>query len=78
MTDSIRARLVGFDNEAWNNPWHLYIGIPVLAVLGVLIGSLYGVHLVSSGLSENLIVVLCLAITMVIGLVGLACFDMRK
>jgi VIT1/CCC1 family predicted Fe2+/Mn2+ transporter len=78
MGDSIQARLFSFDNKAWNNPWFAYLGAPVLAMLGVSIGYLFGVHFVNSTLGEYLIVVLCMAITMGIGFVGLASIDLRN
>ncbi len=78
MAESLKARLFGFDNEAWNNPKYVTLGAPVFAFLGVLLGNLFGVHLVNSELGEYLIVVLCLLITMFIGFVGLALIDMRK
>jgi hypothetical protein len=78
MSDSLKARLFRFDNGAWNNPWYVYLGAPVLSMLGVSIGFLFGVHLVTSELGEYLIVILCMVITMFIGFAGLASIDMRE
>ncbi|PGF17509.1 hypothetical protein CP556_16305 [Natrinema sp. CBA1119] len=77
MTDSLKERLFRTDTKAWNNPWYGYIGAPVFAMVGVVIGQLYGVHLVSSPLGEYLTVALCLAVTMFVGFTGLAFVDKR-
>lgn len=50
----------------------------MLAMLGVVLGTLFGSHLDIAGPGEYVVVVLCLVITMAVGFGGLAVVDMRK
>ncbi|WP_157972403.1 hypothetical protein [Saliphagus sp. LR7] len=78
MRDGLKQRLFRFDHEGWNNPWYGIVAAPVLAVLGVSFGELFGVHLVSSALAENLIVGFCIVITIFVGFTGVALVDMAR
>ncbi|WP_323173094.1 hypothetical protein [Natrialba sp. PRR66] len=78
MRNGLKKRLFRLDREGWNNPWYGFVAAPVLAMVGVLIGRLFGVHLASSALGEGLIVLLCIGITMVVGFTGVALVDMNR
>ncbi|WP_459890759.1 hypothetical protein [Halostagnicola bangensis] len=75
MSDSLKARMVG--TEAWNNKRYVVLGSPILAVIGVLLGWLIGVHLVSSEIGKVLIVSLFVGTTVLLGCTILAVIDKR-
>ncbi len=61
--------------EAWNNKRYIVLGSPIFAVIGIFIGRLFGVHLVSSELGEILIISLFIGMVVLIGCVVLAVID---
>ncbi|WP_255170139.1 hypothetical protein [Natrononativus amylolyticus] len=75
MAGGMRARLLRTDLEAWNDERYVYVGGPMCAVLGLLLGQLFGVHLVSSAAGERLVVALVTGLSIVIGLAVLAALD---
>ncbi|KDE58197.1 hypothetical protein EL22_06680 [Halostagnicola sp. A56] len=78
MKEELKRRLFRFDHEGWNNPWYGFVAAPILTALGISIGELFGVHLVSSALGEDLIVILCMVVTIVVGFTGVALIDMGR
>lgn len=78
MRNELKKRLFRLDHKGWNNSWYGFVAAPVLAALGVLFGELFGVHLVSSALGEDLILGVCIVITMFVGFIGVALVDMNR
>lgn len=75
MAGWLQDRVLWTDLDAWNNPWYVYLGAPVLAALGAMIGTLFGVHLVSGEVGEWLVIGGCIAGTMLVGFALLAVLD---
>jgi len=77
MDASLKARIFRTDLSAWNNKWYVIFGSPIFAAIGVLLGWLFGVHLVSSELGVVLIASLFAGATVLIGNTVLAVIDSR-
>jgi len=77
MSGPITSRVLWTNLGAWNNAWYVYVGAPLLAALGAVIGSLWVSHLVSSEVGEALVVGVCVAVTMLVGFTLLAVVDRR-
>lgn len=78
MKNSLKSKVFSTGVGAWNNRWYVYVGAPFLAALGVVIGSLWGVHLASTELGEALVVGLFVGVTMIVGFTILALIDQRR
>ena len=78
MNNSLKSRVFWTDLSAWNNPWYVYVGAPLLAALGATIGLVWGSHLVSGEVKEALVMGACIVMTMLIGFVILAAIDRRS
>jgi len=78
MRDGLKRRLLRTDTSGWNEPRYVPVGGGMLAILGVSLGTLFGAQFAITGLGEYVVTVLCLAITMAVGFVGLAILDMHE
>lgn len=77
MGDSLRSKVFWTDLSAWNNPWYVYVGTPLLAATGATAGSLWGSHLVSGEVERAVVTGLFIALTMMVGFTALAAVDGR-
>ena len=78
MSKSLKSRVFWTNLSAWNNPWCVYVGTPLLAALGATIGFVWGSHLVSGEVKEALVMGACIVMTMLSGFTILAAIDSRS
>jgi len=78
MSKSLKSRVFWTNLSAWNNPWCVYVGTPLLAALGATIGFVWGSHLVSGEVKETLVMGACIVVTMLSGFTILAAIDSRS
>jgi hypothetical protein len=78
MNKSLKSRVFWTNLSAWNNPWCVYVGTPLLAALGATIGFVWGSHLVSGEVKEALVMGACIVMTMLSGFTILAAIDSRS
>lgn len=71
----MKSRVFWSDLGAWNNAYYVYLGAPLLAVLGATVGSLWAVHLVPGESYRAFVVGGCIGVTMLAGLTLLALVD---
>lgn len=73
MVSSIRSKVVG--SGTWNNPWYVYVGIPVFALLGGILSWVFGRQLASSDLEVYLVTLLFAVVTCTLGSTIFALLD---
>lgn len=74
MNDKVKRKL-STNKDAWNNKWFLYVGGPVFAAIGVFIGWMWFLPLVSAFWAEAVVLGLCIGTTYLIGMTLLAYID---
>jgi hypothetical protein len=75
MPNSLTSRVLSTSLDAWNNPWFIYLGAPLLAALGATIGVVAAPHVVTGEVPRALTVGGCVAVTMLVGFTIMALFD---
>ncbi|AGB30437.1 hypothetical protein Natpe_0508 [Natrinema pellirubrum DSM 15624] len=75
MRKLLKSRVFTTNWDAWNNKWAPIVAAPFLAVLGVVIGTVLGIHFTSSELGQTLVMGLFLFVTMMAGFTLLALVD---
>jgi hypothetical protein len=75
MNNSLKSRVFWTNLQAWNNRWYAYVGAPLFAALGAIIGSVLAAQLHSGELSTTLLTGGCMVVTMLVGFTLLAVVD---
>lgn len=78
MNRPLRSRLFGTSSDAWHHENYVYVGGPVLAVVGVLVGVAITLPLSLSPLQELLLSAGCALLSTSIGLAVLALIDVEQ